>query len=235
MQIDLELVNSLLTALNLKFSNNIPIYSIEGLAGSGKSTQIQAVITQMENQYAYKGYYFELPTSTSAYGHILKSLYLNTTDWSSFAKDAWWVNPLFLLFDILDKVKSLQKSDIQYILMSRGLISTYIYNMNPEITPKEAIKQLDPILFNFPYFKRIFFLDLPIEIAYERIIARNRQPLRQTDCIDGLNRNLELLNIICNHLQNHNIILKINANQPIQNITDTLAKAIFNDLNNLTM
>lgn len=224
MEICKDFVRGLLERLDLLgIEVPIPLFSLEGIAGSGKTTQIERCRGSLERQ-GRRGFYFELPTNCSPYGRLMSAFYKDKGFWPQFASDAWWFNPLFILLDIRERLKSLQYDKYDYMIMSRGIISTYIYNFIPGATAKESIDKLHPILDFFPRAKVLFYLELPVEIAHARVIRRNREPLREMDTLVGMKKNIDDIKAVCQALKLD--LHTVNADSEIDTITEKLSRSI---------
>ncbi len=211
------------------FQPSFPLISLEGMHGAGKTTQIEVVQDFLYKTKRINGYYFELPTLNTGYGHILKCLYKNTSDWLEFADNLPWFNPLFILLDMLSNINSLEKQykqmqSFDYVIMSRGVVSTYLYNTPINYEFEDGIEYLKPILKYFPKYDVIFYLCLPAKIARDRVLARGRQ-LRMGDELQALEitaQRIEKIKKIFPELP----IKSVDATQSKQAITDILANEI---------
>lgn len=106
----------------------IPLFSFEGLPGAGKTTQIKRVSEAMEAKYG-KAYYIDLPTESSI-GKILKVMYSDEKQWNEIRKENPWLNPVFLSVDLRYAIGKAIHDGSRFALMSRGVISTYYYNLD---------------------------------------------------------------------------------------------------------
>lgn len=209
-------------------STRLPIYSIEGLPGSGKTTQVNAIIQHLGFS-GLKGYPLELPTN-SPFGIILKSLYQNKKAWPSVFRSCPWLNPLFIKADFYSKLEYIEPDDHSFILMSRGIVSTYTYNLPAFKSIPEGLIILDNLLLNFPYPELVFYIDVDINIALSRIIERNRQPLRENDTLDGLCEINALTKKVLQHLSNKINVYYIDGRLSESNITRKIANIILSSV-----
>ena len=82
----------------------IPIFSFEGLPGSGKTTQINLVSNKVNLNYG-KSTYIDLPTN-SPIGEILSILYSDINKWNKIRSLNPWINPLLLSVDLRLNIKN---------------------------------------------------------------------------------------------------------------------------------
>jgi thymidylate kinase len=68
-------------------------------------------------------------------------------------------------------------------------------------------------------------LDLPFEVALQRVIDRNREPLRTIDHIDQMSKDRQTFFDIVKKLKVNNFIM-VNGNQPADVLTLEIAKKI---------
>ena len=127
---ELSFLNHFLSYIDKEFSilKNIPLYSFEGLPGSGKSTQANLVLNKLNSQ-GYQVHYLELPTP-SPYGDFLHYHYQDLRQFLSLKQTDWHINILFLLLDFLQGIKQAHQNKAEFIIMSRGILSTYYYNLD---------------------------------------------------------------------------------------------------------
>lgn len=170
-----------------------PIFSFEGLPGAGKTTQIKKASLDLESKYG-KAYYIDLPTSSSI-GLVLKSIYADQQRWNRIRIEAPWMNPLLLSIDLQLALKKARQENAGYVLMSRGILSTYYYNMDAYLEVYKnfdtAWKELSAVLKGFARPAAIIFFELPAEEAHKRVVERNRGPLREMDKIENMTRDRE--------------------------------------------
>jgi dTMP kinase len=163
----------------------IPIFSFEGLPGAGKTTQIKSVSQKMTHEFG-KSCYIDLPTKSSI-GRLLKALYLSEEQWNNIRRLNPWLNPVMLSIDLRMAVEEAVREGAKYAFMSRGIISTYYYNLDAY---GENEKTTWPVMENHmsAFYKptAIVFIDVPEELAFERVVKRNRGPLRKMDQIDQM-------------------------------------------------
>lgn len=188
----------LLQVLEQKFDHSIsineeneafpPIFSFEGLPGAGKTTQIMKASRDLEQHYG-KSYYIDLPTD-SHIGQILKALYKDIDSWEEIRHATPWLNPLLLSIDLKLALQKAKQEEAKFVLMSRGILSTYYYNLDTYIskyiTLEQAWEGLTVDLRSFQRPKALIYFDIPADVAYERVVKRNRGPLRQMDQIEQM-------------------------------------------------
>lgn len=172
----------------------IPFFSFEGLPGAGKTTQIKLVSSELTKTYG-KCAYIDLPTK-SGIGQILKSVYTNKEiHWNDLRMKCPWFNPLMITLDLHLALKNAALSGAKFALMSRGILSTFYYNLdaygNSEM---QNWKLLENHLRGFYKPTAIIYMDLPIEEAHKRVVIRNRGPLRKMDSVDQMHKDQYKLN-----------------------------------------
>lgn len=158
----------------------IPIFSFEGLPGSGKTTQIKLVSEVLTNKYG-KSCYIDLPTK-SPIGKIMKSLYSDEHLWNDVRTQSPWLNPIMISVDLRLAIKRAVDEGASYAFMSRGVLSTYYYNLDAyDSDENRAWHMMQNHMKAFYIPEAIVFMDIPEEVAYERVVKRNRGPLRTMD------------------------------------------------------
>jgi len=180
----------------LQEKSPIPVFSFEGLPGAGKTTQIKLVSDALTKKYGMS-YYIDLPTK-SPIGKILKSLYSDEMRWNDVRTANPWFNPIMISTDLRLAINTAVHKGAKYALMSRGVLSTYYYNLDAYDEDEDISWEL---MYNhmkaFYMPAAIVFMDMPEEIAFERVIKRNRSPLRTMDKVDEMRKDkIRLLNYI---------------------------------------
>jgi dTMP kinase len=227
---ELSFLNHFLSYIDKEFSilKNIPLYSFEGLPGSGKSTQANLVLNKLNSQ-SYQVHYLELPTP-SPYGDFLHYHYQDLRQFLSLKQTDWHINILFLLLDFLQGIKQAHQNKAEFIIMSRGILSTYYYNLDIEsknnLDFNSIIKKLDLILSHFPPPTKIFFLDVQPSLAYERVQLRKDKPTRIMDNLDQLVRDKDLFESMIIHFSPRLRIQKIDGSLD----SKTLSELIVSDI-----
>ncbi|GHV38887.1 hypothetical protein FACS1894187_18220 [Synergistales bacterium] len=167
---------------------NIPLFSFEGLPGTGKTTQIKKASIELSQKYG-KGYYIDLPTK-SGIGTMLKTLYADHDKWKLVSESAPWLNPVMLSVDLIEAIQAANVSGATYILMSRGILSTFYYNLPLYLKFYEdfdmAWEVLEQHLKAFVRPTAIFFFELPEQVAHNRVIKRGRGQLRAMDAVEQM-------------------------------------------------
>lgn len=165
----------------------IPIFSFEGLPGAGKTTQIKLVSEALNEKYG-KSYYIDLPTK-SPIGKILKSLYSEEKRWNDVREASPWLNPIMISTDLRLAINKAMDEGARYAFMSRGVLSTYYYNLDAYGTDENItwdIMEEHMKAFYMP--TAIIFMDIPEEVAHERVVQRNRGPLRKMDEVEEMRK-----------------------------------------------
>ena len=197
-------VDMLLDVLNCTLAGKtcedvgIPLISFEGLPGAGKSTQIKLVTKHFEDKFG-KGYYIDLPTK-SPIGKVLKALYADIDRWNEIRSGNPWLNPIMLSVDLRLALAEARKCGAKYSVMSRGILSTYYYNLDAypgdDWQTKWGLMEQHMRAFVRP--TAIIFLDMPEEEAHRRVVLRKRGPLREMDKIDNMRKDRQIL---CDYLK----------------------------------
>jgi thymidylate kinase len=137
------------------------------------------------------------------------------------------LHPRLILLDFLMNILIASKQKVDFILMARGSISTVLLQQ-PLYLKKYPNHQPISIFDDMQYFKNgdlVFFLDLPFEVALQRVIDRNREPLRTIDHIDQMSKDRQTFFDIVKKLKVNNFIM-VNGNQPADVLTLEIAKKI---------
>lgn len=173
----------------------IPIFSFEGLPGAGKTTQIKLVSDALTEKYG-KSYYIDLPTK-SPIGKIMKSLYLDEQRWNEIREQSPWLNPIMISTDLRLAVSRAIEEGARYAFMSRGVLSTYYYNLDAyDLDENIAWDMMQSHMKAFYMPSAIVFMDIPEEVAHERVVKRKRGPLRKMDKVEEMKKDK-------NRLQNY--------------------------------
>ena len=183
---EIESVCSDILSKNENFVSPIPLFSFEGLPGSGKTTQIKRVADFLKDNYG-KVAFIDLPTENGV-GSILKSAYKSSYDWNVLRKKVPWLNPVLLSVDLKFALKKAANDNAICALMSRGILSTYYYNIDAFEGDNLDAKwiEMEKYMVSFPYPQAIFFLEVSPEIARNRVLKRNREPIRPMDNVDQM-------------------------------------------------
>jgi dTMP kinase len=173
---------------DMEYTNSpIPIFSFEGLPGAGKTTQIKLVSEALTKKYG-KSYYIDLPTK-SPIGKILKSLYSEEKQWNEVREQTPWLNPIMISADLRLAIGRAVDEGARYAFMSRGVLSTYYYNLDAYDSDENVSwKMMQEHMKAFYMPTAIVFMNIPEEVAYERVVKRNRGPLRKMDEVDEMKK-----------------------------------------------
>jgi dTMP kinase len=205
-----------------------PIFSFEGLPGAGKTTQIIKTSNDLEKKYG-KSYYIDLPTD-SPIGKILKMVYSDLEQWDKIRNEAPWINPLFLSIDLQLALQKAKEEGAGFVLMSRGILSTYYYNIDTYLKKynefDEAWDKISNDLRGFARPKAIVFFEVPVEEAHQRVLKRNRGPLREMDQIKKMESDRILLNQYINLLKDELPVHYIDANADQDVVTDRIEEVL---------
>lgn len=203
----------------------IPLFSFEGLPGAGKTTQIELVSEALQNIYGFV-HFIDLPTS-SAIGKILKSLYNDKAKWEEIRKSSPWLNPLLISADLRQALCHAKRSGAQCALMSRGIVSTYYYNLDAYtgLTFDERWANMSPHMTAFYKPTAIVFLDIDEYEAHKRVKIRNRGPLRNMDQIEQMQKDKFFLQHCLEKISDVPVHY-INAKQDISKVTDEIIQVI---------
>jgi thymidylate kinase len=209
-----------------QIDSTIPLICFEGLPGSGKSTQAIAVAETLTQQ-GYRCYSIDLPTENTEFGSMVYRLHKNPEMFNYFKVHFPELHPRLILLDFLMNILIASKQKVDFILMARGSISTVLLQQ-PLYLKKYPNHQPISIFDDMQYFKNgdlVFFLDLPFEVALQRVIDRNREPLRTIDHIDQMSKDRQTFFDIVKKLKLNNFII-VNGNQPADVLTLEIAKKI---------
>lgn len=165
----------------------IPIFSFEGLPGAGKTTQIKLVSEALTEKYG-NSYYIDLPTK-SPIGKVMKSLYSEEKRWNDVRTMAPWLNPIMISTDLRLAINNAVGEGAKYAFMSRGVLSTYYYNLDAYDSDENiAWDMMQDHMEAFYMPTAIVFMDIPEEVAYERVVKRNRGSLRKMDKVEEMRK-----------------------------------------------
>ena len=208
---------------------DVPIFSFEGLPGAGKSTQIIEVVNSLSESNRWNAYYVDLPSSSSI-GLMLRSLYMNKDGWTEVCNKYPWLNVLFISIDLILNIQKAKENNADFIIMSRGIISTYYYNLtnflNYYNNEDMAWSKLNELMTIFPIPKSIFIIDVPPEVAYQRVVKRARGELRPMDHIENMRLDKVMLNTIIERLSLSSIVHVIDGDDEKHIVTKRLISLI---------
>lgn len=164
----------------------LKLFSIEGLPGAGKTTQIKLVSEELRKDYG-EVCYIDLPTQ-SPFGKILRVLYSDKAQWDCLRRSAPWFNLVFLSADLRAAIDCALEKKSACALMSRGILSTYYYNLDSWSDREEdaAWELMAKYMNSFYVPTAIFFLEVTETEAHKRVLKRNREPLREMDGLEQM-------------------------------------------------
>lgn len=143
--------------------SSVPYIVIEGMSGSGKTTQI----TRLKTRYEAAGQHpYELPEPTAWFTQMKNQLALSREDKAG--------RLLLLLLDRHLNVKPRVEEHLVQgnpIISSRNYLSSMVYQSGEGWLSSENIAYLHQFL---PQPTHLFLLDLPAEVAFERIVQRSQ-------------------------------------------------------------
>ena len=209
---------------------NIPLFSFEGLPGSGKTTQISMVAQKLEKNQISSSY-IEIPTAKGV-GRLLKSAYSNPETWSSLRQELPWLNPVLLSVDLITSLQKAELNKKDVALMSRGILSTYYYNIDAYYGTGNPWTEIKNDLCLFPKPNVIFFLDLPPQTAHQRVVERKRGTLRKMDMTSSMRRDRLLFELFCSEIDNTIPVHHIDATKSEDEIANEITSIIVNYLDN---
>ena len=203
----------------------IPLFSFEGLPGAGKTTQIKRVSAELEKKYG-RAYYIDLPTKSSI-GSLMKELYSDNAKWSVIRKRIPWLNVVAMSTDLHIAIKNAVTEGANYAVMSRGLLSTYYYNIDAYGDEKDenVWGRIDNDMKAFYVPNAIIFLDIKEEIAHERVVKRNRGALREMDKIEKMREDRNRLIGYLNHINSKSVYF-IDASGSEQDVTNRIMECL---------
>ena len=184
-----------------------PMFSLEGIDGSGKSTQAQKIKKRLKS-IGVKTVMVSSPTK----GPIGRFLRKNLK-----TIEPWQKSTLFLL----EMIYSLTKIDISSVLIWDRYIDSDIVS-NEDIDPEIAEKWIHPL----PKPKRTFFLN----ITPDKIIKNRQSSLHD----HSINKNWQKLKYerYCDLIiKDPNRFINIDATKSVGKITDEILEIILKDLN----
>lgn len=208
--------------------NTIPFFSFEGLPGAGKTTQIQLVAKALEPVYGPIAC-VDLP-SENQIGRILKGLYSDKERWEQFRFKYPEVNPSLIGCDLADTLRVCSEAGYKMVLLSRGRLSTYYYNLEPyEARYADRFEALEACRRNMSHYPKangIIFLDIPADVAHQRVIKRARGPLRRMDAEASMLRDRQTFGWLMENAAEDIPVRIIDANREQSVITEEICQVI---------
>lgn len=208
----------------------IPLFSFEGLPGAGKTTQIRCVA---ESGVLGNCHFIDIPTEFPT-GKFLRHLYSDQKRWQEITSCMPWLNVLLVSMDLKGAIDNAKAMGADMALMSRGILSTYYYNLPPFLQmhgDEDAWNRISYFMKGFIYPDAIIFLDITPETANSRVIRRNRQPLRAMDKLESMQTDRIRLIRYLQHIRPQPNIYFVNAEQSEESVTKDICSIIKRHLN----
>lgn len=186
-----------------KLETDIPLISLEGLPGAGKTTQIELLY---DSGILGNCKLVDLPSCGST-GMAMKTLHHDKPRWAEIADSVPWLNPLFIALEARACQEEAIKENKDCLLMSRGLISTYYYNLPPLLkwgmSEEEGLAFLRSIITECMRPSAVIFLELPPEEAHKRVELRHRLPFRKMDELESMEKDIKKLKEYAAYVHNY--------------------------------
>ena len=100
-----------------------------------------------------------------------------------------WLNPIMISTDLRLAINNAVGEGAKYAFMSRGVLSTYYYNLDAYDSDENiAWDMMQDHMEAFYMPTEIVFMDIPEEVAYERVVKRNRGSLRKMDKLEEMRK-----------------------------------------------
>lgn len=209
---------------NADYNPPIPLFSFEGLPGAGKTTQIKRVAEALQEKYG-KAFYIDLPTQ-SPIGKMMRMLYSDLDKWKIIRREMPWLNVVAISADLRLTMAEAVKKGAQYAIMSRGILSTYYYNLDAYSKEDDvAWEKMKCDMKAFYYPTAILFLDIDEETAHDRVVHRNRGPLREMDHVEKMKEDKKRIMEYLTKLDSVPVF-HVNGNGSEEQVTEEIARCI---------
>ncbi|XMB85419.1 deoxynucleoside kinase [Mycoplasmatota bacterium WC44] len=160
---------------------------VEGLSGSGKTTQINKCQELLE-EGGYSVGVVNIPTQ-SALGRTLRSYYNNDEYFRDTCDLYPWINPLFVAIDLFSAMKKAREENRDVVLMARGVVSTYVLYMEHFRKKYKELAKLEMMKILNIFFQPsvIYYLDIEPDECKNRLVTRDREDRnRKMDRLENL-------------------------------------------------
>lgn len=205
-------LDAVLAAIRTPAPLRAPLIALEGVPGAGKTTLIHRVRTALDNQGRAVSI-VRFPTGTGV-SRLFRSLMTQREAFGLVSSAVPWLLPLLLSADMRADLmrRAYGRGDI--LLMCRGYLSTLCYHRNAFIRAGldgvAAWSAVEKACSPFPEPTQIVFLDVPPDIAWERI-ERQSDPVRLPMSRDDMEREHALWTEAADRLSVRIPILRIDA------------------------
>jgi thymidylate kinase len=157
----------------------------------------------------------------------MKVLYKDKAGFAFVEEHLPWLNPAFISVDCLESLRRVDETT-DVLLFSRGLLSTYVYNLPPlerNLGSRDsAFRLLDRLLTTMPTPDLVLYFDIPVDEAYRRVLKRSgTEPLRGRETLRGLAETHDLFEWILSQRRLRDLnMVRVDAALPEHDLTQTL-------------